>query len=447
MNFSKLRSCRAILLLLTCCVAKTAPAQTTKTPHQPALTTGEIAARVKESLVVITTQDSKGNIVALGSGFFITPHVVVTALHVMKRASEVSVKSLSDGVVYKVDLVLELALNHDLCTLNVPDANGVPLPTNASGASVGDEILVAGNPEGFEASFSKGIVSAVRKEQRLLQIDAPISPGSSGGPVVNQRGDVIGVAVSSLVEGQNLNFAVPIRVLYDGMLSGHSQSVWAVGRLAVSSLENDGFRGAVKRFEERHSEYSYNAASNTYIESPAELSAARQFGPEGRVEEIDFYANGVANGSLITEYSAEGLIKRVTRIDGKGKSDGGKDYPVDTAIMTYGINNPLDELREYGDRGSLDYQVQKYDLMGRQIELAFPNKGIRYDSRFDARGMQTEQLEYKNGKLSSAEHFTYETNAHGDWVKKHGTLWLADTPNAGYTPWENYYRDITYYSE
>ena len=270
----KTGSCLAALLLLSCCLARTAPAQVAK-KNQPKtnLTTGEIAARVKRSLVVITTRDSKRNAVAQGSGFFITPHVVVTNLHVMKRASDATVKSISDGVSYKVDLVLEFALNHDLCALNVPDAKGVPLPTTSANlSSVGDEILVAGNPEGLEASFSKGIVSAVRKDSGLFQIDAPISPGSSGGPVVNQRGEVIGVASSSMVEGQNLNFAVPIDFLFtdDGTLSGHAQSVWAMGRLSVTNLENDGFHGQVKNVEERHSEYSYNAANNTYIDGPSE---------------------------------------------------------------------------------------------------------------------------------------------------------------------------------
>ena len=88
----------------------------------------------------------------------------------------------------------------------------------------------------------------------------------------------------------------------------------------LSDILPTGFHGAVKRYEERHSEYSYNVVNNAYIEGPAELSAAHQFGPGGRMEEIDFYSNGVANGELVTEYSAEGLIKRVTQIDGKGKS-------------------------------------------------------------------------------------------------------------------------------
>jgi V8-like Glu-specific endopeptidase len=441
----------AALLLLSCCLARTAPAQAAK-KNQPNTnpTTGEIAARVKRSLVVVTTRDSKGNAVAQGSGFFIMPHIVVTNIHVLKRASEASVKSISDGVSYKVDSVQGFALNHDLCALSVPDAKGVPLPTTSANlSSVGDEILVAGNPEGLEASFSKGIVSAVRKDRGLFQIDAPISPGSSGGPVVNQRGEVIGVAASSMVEGQNLNFAVPIDFLFtdDGTSSGHAQSVWTMGRLSVTNLENDGFHGQVKNVEERHSEYSYNAANNTYIDGPSELSSRIRFSRQGRLEETESYWKGLKTGSSMREYSDDGLIKRLTSVDGNGKSDGGKDYPVDTAIMTYGMNNPLDETREYGDKGSPDYQEQKFDLMGNQVELAFPNKGIRYESRFDAQGRETEQLEYKNGKLFSAERFTYVTNAHGDWVKKHGTFWTADAPNLGYTPAESYYRAITDDSE
>jgi len=454
----KIGSSLAALLLLCCGLARTAPAQAAK-KNQPKinLTTGEIAARVKRSLVVITTRDSKGNAVAQGSGFFITPHFVVTNVHVMKRASEAAVKSLADGVAYKVDEVLEFSLNHDLCVLVLPDAMGVPLPTNAKGAAVGDEILVAGNPEGLEASISMGIVSAVRKERGLVQIDAPISPGSSGGPVVNRRAEVIGVAESSLVEGQNLNFAVPIGFLNDGtllvsteyppILSGHPQTVWAMGRLSVTDLENEGFHGPVKSVEERHSEYSYNAANDANTEGPSEISSRISFNREGRLEEKESYWKGVETSGLKREYSDDGLIKRLTSIDGNGKSDGGKDYPVDTAIMTYGMNNPLDETREYGDKGSPDYQQQKFDLMGNQVELAFPNKGIRYESRFDVQGRETEQLEYKDGKLVSAQRFTYVINAHGDWVKKHGTLWVANAPRLGYQSSENSYREITYYSE
>ena len=160
--------------------------------------------------------------------------------------------------------------------------------------------------------------------------------------------------------------------------------------------------------------------------------------------------NGPVHYSGITEYSDEGFIKRITHIDGKGRSDvsaESKDYPIDTAIITYGMNNPIDETRDYGDKASPDYQVQKYDLMGRQVELSFPNKGIRYESRFDAQGLEVEELSYKDNKLDSAKRFTYEMNSRGDWVKKHETFWSAKFSGLGYAPSENYYREITYYGE
>jgi hypothetical protein len=80
---------------------------------------------------------------------------------------------------------------------------------------VGDNVYAVGNPEGLEGTFSQGLVSGIRQRgsDSILQITAPISPGSSGGPVLNTKGEVVGVAVSTSTEGQNLNFAVPANYL------------------------------------------------------------------------------------------------------------------------------------------------------------------------------------------------------------------------------------------
>ena len=78
---------------------------------------------------------------------------------------------------------------------------------------MGDDIYVAGNPEGLEGTFSAGIVSGLRRREGLIQFDAPVSPGSSGGPVVDARGQVVGVTVASVTQGQNLNFAVSTQYL------------------------------------------------------------------------------------------------------------------------------------------------------------------------------------------------------------------------------------------
>jgi len=87
----------------------------------------------------------------------------------------------------------------------------LPLAKNNRDA-VGDVVYVAGNPEGFEGTFSQGIVSALRGSE-YFQITAPISHGSSGGPVLNNRGEVIGVAAGIFSQGQNLNFAIPVSKL------------------------------------------------------------------------------------------------------------------------------------------------------------------------------------------------------------------------------------------
>ena len=76
---------------------------------------------------------------------------------------------------------------------------------------IGEKVYVAGNPKGLEGTFSDGIISRISTQgnRKRLQMTAPISPGSSGGPVLNSKGEVIGVAFMTLRGGQNLNFAIP----------------------------------------------------------------------------------------------------------------------------------------------------------------------------------------------------------------------------------------------
>ena len=111
----------------------------------PILTTPALASRVQKSLVIITTQDSHGDAVALGSGFFLTPELVATNLHVLKRSSQAIVKSGLDRIPHPVKEVVAFSLIHDVCVLYVPGAAGSPIPVSGSPVHIGDEILVAGN--------------------------------------------------------------------------------------------------------------------------------------------------------------------------------------------------------------------------------------------------------------------------------------------------------------
>src|SRR5207248_758187 len=120
---------------------------------------------------------------------------------------------------------------HDLAILKAEGLNAPALPlSDAQNLSIGDKVYAAGNPKGLEGTFSDGIISSLRYSVGRIQFTAAISPGSSGGPVVDEYGHVIGVTVSYLEGGQNLNFAVPtifLKTLIADVRSGKTNDTLA----------------------------------------------------------------------------------------------------------------------------------------------------------------------------------------------------------------------------
>jgi hypothetical protein len=170
--------------------------------------------RIKPSTVIIYTYDDKGESLKQGSGFFINQNGdVVTNYHVIQGASSAEIKT-TDGNTYPITYILAGDEQSDLIRLsvNISSKYVYPLSLNKTIPEIGESIIVYGSPLGLENTVSDGIVSAIRdipNYGRIIQITAPISPGSSGSPVLNMKGEVIGIATLQMVEGQNLNFAIP----------------------------------------------------------------------------------------------------------------------------------------------------------------------------------------------------------------------------------------------
>jgi S1-C subfamily serine protease len=222
-----------------------------KTVQTKNLTAEQIAKKYLQSVVLIVCDDGKGNY-SQGSGFFIRQGIILTNNHVIEEMVRGKVKTVANNnkskewwikkVLY-TDTKNDLALISIIPEIEISKIQGIKddagnqkekkLPkVDTSGAveikqdwdiptlkvsesdeiTIGEAIFVLSNPKGLTGTISQGIISSgIRKikDIELLQIDAPISAGSSGGAVINSRGEVVGIATASLSSGQNLNFAIP----------------------------------------------------------------------------------------------------------------------------------------------------------------------------------------------------------------------------------------------
>jgi len=182
----------------------------------------ELAERGFRSVVLLAMNDSNGQPLCIGSGFFVSEDVVATNAHVIQGAGSGSAKLVGQQQTFQVLGTLAIDLHADLALLKVSGKAPSLGLSRGPAPVVGESVYVIGNPLGLEGTFSEGIISGVRATgaDSLLQMTAPISPGSSGGPVIDAAGEVIGVSVATFKEGQNLNLAVPVAYL-DRMLEAH----------------------------------------------------------------------------------------------------------------------------------------------------------------------------------------------------------------------------------
>jgi len=157
---------------------------------------------------------------AIGSGFFVAPNIIASNYHVIEGAKNASCFLNNSDTGYKIDGYVGLDKSVDLILLKVSTLNKPAIKLAAITASIGQKVYVIGSPKGLPATISDGIISGMRdfEGNKLLQMTASISPGSSGGPVLNSNGELIGISVSQLTDGQNLNFAIPksyLQILLD----------------------------------------------------------------------------------------------------------------------------------------------------------------------------------------------------------------------------------------
>ena len=173
----------------------------------------ELVKSIQPAVATIVVYDVNRNIANLGTGFFIDKAgILVTNHHVLVGKFKAEIRT-ADGSTYPIKTVIAENQATDLVKVRVdiPPEKVHWLPVSAEPLLVAQHVVVVGSPMGLEQSVSDGIVSSVREIPGLgtfYQMSAPISPGSSGSPVVNLKGKAVGVATFQFLQGQNLNFAI-----------------------------------------------------------------------------------------------------------------------------------------------------------------------------------------------------------------------------------------------
>ena len=176
----------------------------------------EVYKKIAPSTVEITAEGNDFS--SLGSGFYIDESgTVVTNYHVIEGCSSAFVAT-HDGGTYPVTAVVGFDKDLDIALLATTKQSSQPVAISSKEISTGEVVYALGSSLGLTGTFSEGLISAAEREIDgilYIQITAPISSGNSGGPLVNDRGEVVGITSAGFEDGQNLNLAIPIKVLQE----------------------------------------------------------------------------------------------------------------------------------------------------------------------------------------------------------------------------------------
>lgn len=299
-------------------------------------TIAEVIEEPQKAVVYIVTRDAEGRDVGSGSGFIIDPSgKIVTNYHVIEKASFASAL-LSDNRILSVTGVLGIDPERDIAILKM-DGRGLPAVKlgNSDEIRVGDRVIAIGSPGGLGQfnTVTDGLVSGIRRYagHQHIQFSAPISPGSSGGALLNLKGEAVGMTTLHFRPPmQNINFAVPINYvqqvksfLKELSLKSVTEAMTEVNRRKAEThykrgeeLQQSGqYDEAIEQFERAITlspdliGAHYSLGLLYQVHSKQLVEAAAQF---GEVIRLDPQHSG-AHSSLGTIYYKRGLLDLALR--------------------------------------------------------------------------------------------------------------------------------------
>jgi S1-C subfamily serine protease len=283
----------------------------TQIPPQP-FDSAAITKKIAPTVVLIRGNSDTADI--LGTGFIISSDgKIATNLHVVQSLRSGGVQ-LASGEKFDSFSILAFDARKDIAIIKIP---GFDLPTislgNSNNVQVGEPLLVVGSPLGLQGSVTTGVLSSVRDDPagggfKVLQTDASVNPGNSGGPLVNRQSEVIGIVTFKIGGTENLNFAIPVNYLRGLMDAPSSVMTLEELRSKVSStsdvFKSDDFPRRWKSLESGTTKIVRRDGDRIYVET-VPSDAAKNAGCFNLAElqkQGDIFA-GTGRNSCICEYT------------------------------------------------------------------------------------------------------------------------------------------------
>jgi serine protease Do len=235
----------------------------------------QVYKKANPAVVKITYEIDGGQV--SGSGSIINPSgLVLTNAHVLEQASATVEVILADGQKVVADIVGRADRNLDLAAIKIRDRDGLPTISLVDSVEVGQSVYSIGSPQGLQNSFTSGIVSAVYPDKGMIQHDAAINHGNSGGPLLNSQGEMIGV-----------NTAIATSEVVDpntGEVIGQSEGSIGISFALASNLVQPFLtaieQGNTPQFTQKPAEPRQNAETNSLPAEARTLTATLKEGDE-----------------------------------------------------------------------------------------------------------------------------------------------------------------------
>ena len=414
--------------------------------HSDSEKMADMLDRVRPTVVRIETQGEEGS--GVGTGFMVRKDgLIMTADHVVKNARSIRVNFSDDKTLNVEQVVLEDPAN-DFALVKVKGSNFPVLPLgDASVLRQGDRIVAVGCPLDLGFTVTDGIVSALRDDKghttrkgespMYLQVSAPISPGNSGGPVINMKGEAVGVAVFKMKDGENLNFALTTNRIEE-VIAHPAENAAPQADPDADPTEPDTSQDlaphnrAPKPATQAEPWFtvtskSHDADQTCHFVKGGDPVADADWLQEkwGENYAITNIAQGNGRWAIVmtkgTDYETQSVFTDSTYPSAKVKEKWDQGYFITQSV--YGAGRWVVVMSKYA-AGTADGMEQYYVLADTLPESKIQdrfNKGFRL-TNIDGDGKQWAVVMTKGGKLAAQRYKTFKGTLPKDWIK---TNWDA----------------------